>query len=160
MFGLSKNRGIDQEIEAVKSKQSELEKMIASLEANQPRRFGIPEQVIELRQGEEYAGIVLGKENEPSYHLILLPDEAEKINWANALKWAASVGGYLPSRRDQAMLYANLKEQFKEAWYWSSEQYAENADYAWVQYFLNGNQGSYLKDGEWRARAVRRLVIQ
>ncbi len=160
MFGLSKNRSIDQGIEAVKTKQSELEQMIASLEATQQRRFDIPGQVIDLRQGEEYAGIILGKDNEPSYHLILLPGEAEKINWANALKWASSVGGYLPSRRDQALLYANLKEQFKDEWYWSSEQHAEYADFAWVQYFSYGSQLSYHKGNEWRARAVRRLIIQ
>ncbi len=160
MFGLSKNSDINQGIEAVKTKQSELEKMIASLEANQPRRFGIPEQVIELRQGEEYAGIILGKENEPSYHLILLPGEAGKINWADAQKWAASGGGSLPSRRDQALLYANLKEQFKEAWYWSCEQHAEYAACAWVQSFYGGNQSYHHKDSEWRARAVRRLIIQ
>ena len=159
MFGLPKNRDIDQEIESVKAKQSELAQMIANLESSQPRRFNIPEQVIDLKQGEHYAGIILGKENEPSYHLILLPGEADKINWADALKWAASTGGALPTRRDQALLYANLKDQFKELWYWSSEQHAELADYAWMQGFGYGGQYDDPKASEWRARAVRTIKL-
>ena len=112
-----------------------------------------------LNEGEHYSGIILGKEGAPSHHLILLPGESEVINWASALSWAKSVGGELPTRREQSLLYANLKEQFKATWYWSSEQHAESADYAWVQYFGNGSQSLNHKYDEWRARAVRREII-
>ena len=144
----------------IKEKQSELMRMIAKLESSQPRILEIPKQDIELKEGEHYAGIILGKEAGPSHHLILLPGESEVINWASALSWAKSVGGELPTRREQSLLYANLKDQFKPTGYWSSEQHAEYADYAWVQYFYDGFQSDSLKGIEWRARAVRRLIIQ
>ena len=117
--------------------------------------------MLETKEGEHYAGIILGKEPGTSHHLILLPHEPEdEMNWTNALKWATSVGGELPTRREHSLLFANLKDQFKPTGYWSSEQPAENADYAWMQYFNNGYQSYYRKDNEWRARAVRRLIIQ
>jgi hypothetical protein len=49
---------------------------------------------------------------------------------------------------------------FDEDWYWSSTQHAGLPDYAWVQYFDNGNQYCSRKSDQYRARAVRRLVIQ
>jgi len=112
-----------------------------------------------LKKGELYAGIVLGKEGEPDHHLILLPGEAESINWEGAKKFAAKVGGELPTCREQSLLFANLKEEFQGSYYWSGEQYASYSDSAWFQNFLNGLQDGYHKDYTLRARAVRRLVI-
>ena len=148
-------------ISEIKEKQSEIERLIAKLESQQVRHLVFSEQTIDLKEGEHYAGIILGKEPGTSHHLILLPHESEdEMNWANALKWAANVGGELPTRREQSLLYANLKDQFKPTGYWSSEQHAEYADSAWLQTFSDGYQGYYHKDIEWRARAVRRLIIQ
>lgn len=144
----------------IKEMQSELGRMIAKLESSQPRLLEIPKQDIELKEGENYAGIILGKEAGPSHHLILLPGESEVINWASALSWAKSVGGELPTRREQSLLFANLKDQFKPTGYWSSEQHAEYADYAWMQHFSYGYQCGTHEDLEWRARAIRRLIIQ
>jgi hypothetical protein len=112
-----------------------------------------------LKKGELYAGIILGKDGAANHHLILLPGQKEDINWADAGKWAKKIGGELPTRREQALLYANLKEAFEERWYWSCEQHAGNADYAWYQDFEDGNQSHDHKDYELRARAVRRLAI-
>ncbi len=112
-----------------------------------------------LKNGEEYAGIILGKDGALDHHLILLPGEAEKVNWAQAKDWALAFGGELPTRREQALLYANLKEQFKDAWYWSGEHYAAYSGSAWCQSFDDGLQDSDLKNYELRARAVRRLAI-
>ncbi len=112
-----------------------------------------------LKPGEHYAGIIMGKDGEPSHHLILLPDAANKVNWTNAKEWAAKSGGDLPTRREQSLLFANLKEQFEEAYYWSSEQRAATSDYAWCQDFNNGYLDYYNKLCELRARAVRRLEI-
>ena len=112
-----------------------------------------------LKDGEHYAGIILGKDGATSHHLILLPGEVEDTKWQAALDWAVRAGGELPTRREQSLLFANLKEQFTPNWYWSSEQHSANALYAWLQYFSNGNQIINLKGGEFRARAVRRLVI-
>jgi hypothetical protein len=51
-------------------------------------------------------------------------------------------------------------EAFADAWYWSSTQHAGDPDYAWVQFFNVGHQYYLLRSGQYRARAVRRLVIQ
>ena len=111
-----------------------------------------------LQEGEVYAGIILGKE-EPDYHLILLPGEQVNVQWKTALDWAKSIGGDLPTRREQSLLFANAKEEFKQAWYWSSETHQTSDGYAWYQYFYDGYQDDTRKDSGYPARAVRRLVI-
>lgn len=93
-----------------------------------------------LKAGELYAGILLGKNGQPDQHIILLPGEAEGVKWIAAKEWAEKVGGELPTRREQALLFANLKEAFQPRWYWSGEQHAADSDYAWVQSFSNGTQ--------------------
>lgn len=112
-----------------------------------------------LKKGEQWAGICLGEDGKPSHHLILLPGEAESVTWDQAKAWAKKAGGELPTRQEQSLLYANLKAQFKSAWYWSCEQRAVRSDYAWMQTFGNGDQYDYLKSNFYRARAVRRIKI-
>ncbi len=114
---------------------------------------------VSLKEGEHYAGIILGKNGAQSYHLILLPGEIEDTDWQKSMDLAKSIGGELPNRREQALLYANLKEQFKPEWYWSCEQSAGNAGWAWMQAFSDGSQLSSPKGLDTRARAVRRLII-
>jgi len=148
-------------LDDIKATQNRLAEMIASLEAQQQARtFDIPASSIGLQPGEHYAGIVLGHNDEPSYHLILLPGEAESVTHDAALKWAEEARGELPNRREQALLYANLKSEFAEAWYWSSVLHESDPDYAWCQYFDDGYQGSLDRGSLLRARAVRRLIIQ
>ena len=112
-----------------------------------------------LAAGELYAGLILGKDGAPDHHLILLPGSAEDLTWAQAKEWATSVGGELPTRREQSLLFANLKEGFEGTWYWSGEQYTGNSLVAWIQHFNGGLQNGNLKYYEFRARAVRRLVL-
>ena len=148
-------------LDDIKATQNRLAEMIASLEAQQQARtFDIPASSIGLQPGEHYAGIVLGHNDEPSYHLILLPGEAESVTHDAALKWAEEARGDLPNRREQALLYANLKSEFAAAWYWSSVLHESDPDYAWYQHFYDGNQYSLSRGNELRARAVRRLIIQ
>jgi len=113
-----------------------------------------------LAYGEHYAGVILGKDGAPNYHLILLPGDENEITWDKAKEWAASINGELPTRREQALLYANLPEQFEKTWYWSSEQSASNSFCAWGQDVSDGGQDGLHKGYELRARAVRRLKIQ
>lgn len=110
----------------------------------------------ELAEGEIYAGILI-KDDTPSHHVILLPGEAESVTWKAAGEWAASVGGELPTCKEQALLFANAVEHFQPRWYWSGEQYSRH--YARSQYFSNGYQDDYDKGYEARARAVRRVPI-
>lgn len=113
-----------------------------------------------LQPGEIYAGIILGKADQPDHHLILLPGEAESVTWENAKKFAKKAGGELPTRREQSLLFANLKEEFKPNYYWSGEQHAEHSDFAWYQFFGDGHQRNDPTSRQLRARAVRRLIIQ
>ena len=111
-----------------------------------------------LADGERYAGLILNAEGTPTHHLILLPGSI-KANWNDAMKFAADLGGELPTRQEQALLYANCKDGFDPAWYWSSETHASYSGYAWVQHFRSGTQISVHKGFAYRARAVRRSVI-
>ncbi|ENO76552.1 hypothetical protein B447_17451 [Thauera sp. 27] len=147
-------------LDAVKAEQQRLANMIAALEAQAlVQTFSLPATEITLQPGEHYAGIILGKDGEPDYRLILLPGEAGNVTWAQACEWATTAGGELPSRREQSLLFANLRDQFQPRWYWSGEQLATDSDFAWYQLFLNGNQDNNYKSYEGRARAVRRSVI-
>lgn len=113
-----------------------------------------------LKKGEQYAGIILGKDGGKDYHLILLPGEAENVTFEQAIEWAKKVGAELPTRREQSMLFANLKEHFQPRWYWSGERHASGSDSAWGQSFDYGGQYYYNTNDQVRARAVRRLEIQ
>ena len=113
----------------------------------------------ELNPGEIYAGILLGKDGEPDQHLILLPGQAKEATFKQAQQFAADVGGDLPTRREQSLLFANLPEQFEKDWYWSDTQHAGDSYYAWYQTFDDGYQNIIIKSAELFARAVRRSVI-
>ena len=113
-----------------------------------------------LKPGEEYAGIILGKDGKPDHHLVLLPVKPDKkLNWNQAIKWAKTTSGELPTRQEQSILFENLKEKFETAWHWSCEQDEGGTDCAWLQYFGNGSQGDGHKSNEYGARAVRRILI-
>ena len=71
--------------------------------------------------GGIYAGISRGVDGAPDQHLVLMPGEAVDVDWEAAGAFAASVGGELPTRAEQALLYANLKDQFEPRWYWSGD---------------------------------------
>lgn len=118
--------------------------------------FAIPE----LREGEVYLGGVITPCGTKCRHTILLPGERKKINWNDAMEWAASIGGDLLDRVEQALAFATMKDQFKPEWYWSNTQHAVDSYVAWDQDFDDGDQFSHDKSFEARARAVRRLEIQ
>ena len=117
----------------------------------------IPAAIGAAFAGGIYAGISRGVDGGPDQHLVLLPGEAEDVNWEAAGAFAADAGGELPTRAEQALLFANLKDQFQRDWYWSSEQAGPSS--AWLQLFGSGCQFSFLRSYEGRARAVRRLPI-
>jgi len=117
----------------------------------------IPAAIGAAFAGGIYAGIIRGVAGAPDQHLVLLPGDADDVDWEAACAFAASVGGELPTRAEQALLFANLKEQFEPRWYWSGEQ--AGPSYAWLQYFSYGRQYDFSRSYEGRARAVRRLPI-
>jgi hypothetical protein len=113
-----------------------------------------------LKEGESYAGLILGKEGTPDYHLVLLADDAGDVSWPTAREWAAGRGGDLPTRRELSLLFANLREQFERTWYWSSEHHETRAQLVWGQNFASGIQTVYGRPYRGHARAVRRVPIQ
>lgn len=112
----------------------------------------------QLNEGEIYAGAIIAPDG-TGHHVILLPGDNDDANWQTQMDWAKSIGGDLPDRVEQAMLYKHLKEQFKKGWYWSNTQHAAYSDYAWCQNFNFGSQGDEHESIKCRARAVRRVAI-
>ena len=112
-----------------------------------------------LGEGELYAGLILGKEGEQDYHLILLPGEVADAGWASATSWARELGGELPSRRELSLVFANQKEQFQREWYWSREPQAGHPHLVWGQNFASGIQTVYGRAFRGHARAVRRMPV-
>jgi hypothetical protein len=148
-------------LEAVKAAFAEANALLARLqEPAQPAAtvLILPEAHIELAPGEVYAGMLLGDDGEESQHLVLLPDRAEKVTWDQAVEFAKRAGGELPTRREQSLLFANLKSHFEAAWYWSGEQHESDGAYAWGQVFYYGSQYGIHKSYEGRAVAVRRFA--
>jgi len=109
-----------------------------------------------LAKGEVYAGVLIA--GDKMHHLVLLPGDEQK-NWKDAIAWAKKLGGGLPTRKEQALLFANAAGHFQEHWYWSSETHARDADYAWIQTFSDGFQLYDRKYDDSRCRAVRRVPI-
>jgi hypothetical protein len=112
----------------------------------------------ELNEGEHYAGAIINPDG-TGHHVIILPGDKDDSTWKDACKWAKKLGGELPNRVEQALFFAESKNQFKADWYWSNTQHASHSDYAWYQGFTNGYQGYSSKSDTMRARAVRRVLI-
>lgn len=110
-----------------------------------------------LREGESYAGLILGKNGDADYHLILLGEEASDVSWPIARDWAGERQGELPNRRELALLFANQREQFERAWYWSSEHHDTRPQLVWGQNFASGIQTVYGRPFRGHARAIRRV---
>lgn len=141
---------------ALETAQAELGAMIAQFRQQSLRTEAhLPAAVIPLEAGERLAGLVLTEDGEPSHYLIKLPGEAVDMNFAAARDWASQQGGELPTRQEQALLYANLKGEFAVAWYWSGEE--KDDGFAWCQSFRNGGQSYGSQSYEFRAVAVRRF---
>ena len=115
-------------------------------------------QLPPLAEGEIYVGAI-GDTAGDVYHVILLPVDNDDDTWQTQMDWAKSIGGDLPTRVEQAMLWANHRDQFQKYWYWSNETHHSESGWAWCQHFGYGGQHYGLKDTELRARAVRRLPI-
>ena len=114
-------------------------------------------EVLTLAEGEIYIGAI-GDALGNLHHVILLPGDNAPSDWDTQAAWAQSIGGELPTRVEQSLLFSQCKSLFKEEAYWSND--CSESGWAWFQYFYGGTQGHYRKGYELRARAVRRLPIQ
>jgi len=148
-------------IELIQAKQTELAALIAQLQATPAqasRNVNIEEETFDLAPGEHYAGTVLDANGQHMHHLVLMAAKPEgDLDWKAALDWAEEVGGALPTRQEQALLFANCKPHLQPRWHWSCEEHETDASYAWGCDFGYGNQTSRLKSFEGSAVAVRRV---
>ena len=114
-----------------------------------------------FKLGGKYAGISVGEDGQPDHPLALLSHKADKpMTWDEATKWAASFGdgSRLPTKREAALLYANLPDEFdKSDWHWTSTPYS--ASLAWLQFFGYGGQSDTTKSSERLCRAVRLIQL-
>lgn len=113
-------------------------------------------QIPPLAEGETYIGSI-GNAAGEIYHIVLLPGDNDDAKWQAQMDWAKSIGGDLPNRVEQAMLFAHHKPLFRETWYWSNQP--DDDGWAWCQHFRNGGQYDGPTSTALRARAVRRLPI-
>ena len=88
-----------------------------------------------------------------------MPGDNDSAPWKKQLEWAKELGGDLPTRVEQALLFEKHRDQFKKDWYWSNEAHSSESGCAWYQDFHYGDQLDYYQRYELRARAVRRLPI-
>lgn len=113
---------------------------------------------LNLQPGEHYAGVVLDANGNVTHHLVLMAERpTNKLNWQAAMDWAKRVGGDLPTRQEQALLFANCKPHLQADWHWSNQTHDDDTSYAWYCYFYGGFQSSNRKIYEGCAVAVRRV---
>jgi hypothetical protein len=111
----------------------------------------------ELKDNEIYAGAIINPDG-TGHHIILLDGDNDDADWKTQMEWAKSIGGDLPDRIEQALLFKHLKDRFEEDWYWSNTP--DGKRFAWIQHFSYGTQNDYLSTYRTcRARAVRRVAI-
>ena len=147
-------------LDAIEAKQTELSKLIEQFKefSNQPTTHVFPQVEIKLMPGEYYAGPVLDQRGDLVHHLVMMAQRpTDKLNWPAAMDWATRIGGSLPTRQEQALLYANCKPHLKPDWHWSCEPHDDDASSAWYCYFSHGLQGTGHKSYEGCAVAVRRV---
>ena len=60
-------------------------------------------QIPPLSEGEIYIGAI-GDKNGDVHHVILMPADNGEATFADALQWAKSIGGDLPTRIEQSKL--------------------------------------------------------
>ena len=146
-------------LEAVQAKQTELAALTQRLQQQaNTTDIEIKGTTITLQPGERYAGAVLDDDGNHKHQLVLMAQRpTSKLAWQAAMDWATSVGGVLPTRQEQALLYANCKPHLDPLWHWSSETHESESSYAWNCYFRYGGQYDYPKSSEASVVAVRRV---
>jgi hypothetical protein len=148
-------------IELIQAKQTELAALIAQLQATPAQastNIYIEEETFDLAPGEHYAGAVLDANGQHMHHLVLMAAKPEgDLTWKAALEWAEEAGGALPTRQEQALLFANCKPHLTPRWHWSCEEHETEASSAWGCGFTGGDQYNNRKSYEGSAVAVRRV---
>lgn len=148
-------------VPAAKPEQHNPETNEDTMDTIESTTIATPAIPFELAAGEHYAGLSRDHATGAWHHLVLLPATTNKdLTWQEAVEWAKSVGGELPTRFEAALLYANLRDKLDtDHWHWTGTQHAAEPAWAWGQYFDNGHQYDGRKANHYRARAVRRVPV-
>jgi hypothetical protein len=109
-----------------------------------------------------YNSCLLDNANHPAAHFCISLQIGEYDDW------------YLPSRDELMLIWmalgpnrnkipdlfkAGAAEALEGKWYWSSTEFAQYSDDAWIVGFTNGGQDYYDKGYDCGVRAVRRLKL-
>ena len=115
--------------------------------------------------GESYAGIMLGKDGEPDYHLFERPRSEQKFTFHGAIDFAKSLSTsemtVLVPTKDEAQLVRinSANSRGRTDLHWTSTQDEIYVDYAWAQWFGYGGQSYNRKSEEFTVAFVRRVLI-
>ena len=110
-------------------------------------------------EGGTFAGLTTRPDGTHHAVVLLADTPGSRLTWAQATEWAGSLNAQLPSRPVAALLFANAKAAFEEAWHWTADEDPEDSAYAWFQGFDGGYQYINHKSYEGRARAVRLIQL-
>lgn len=97
--------------------------------------------------------IFIGEVDGKKYYLG--PEADRQMNWEQAKKWVASVGGQLMPREVGVLAFkkAEIRKQFRtDDWYWLEDEYSSSL--GWIQPFGNGGQVTSTKANALYVRAV------
>lgn len=109
-----------------------------------------------------YAGKSLSRDGSKIVDLIFWPDESQKErNFEDNKAWCESVskdmGSHAATRQQAIVINDNLRHLLsKDHWYWT-ETKTNSGEYAFVQYFGNGDQYDGSLYNEYRALAVSEI---
>lgn len=112
-------------------------------------------------KGGYFAGLGIGPDGTP--HLVYVHvARPGKMKWQEYIDWCKTLEAdghtdFRPILRpDGALAYATMKDKFSDDdWYWTGEEVAGYAVFAWIQHFGYGDQGSGRKGNRFLACAVR-----
>jgi hypothetical protein len=118
-------------------------------------------KVGETWQGGVYAGITHKNE-----HLVLMfPHQSKRdmtcvdafdlADHRNVAIHTSKPIWRLPTRKEAALLYANLQDWFEDMWYWTGEAYHADTSCNWVQTFGYGRQADARRTDACRVCLVR-----
>lgn len=110
-------------------------------------------------EGGTFAGLTTRPDGTHHAVVLLADKPGGRLTWAQATEWAGSLNAQLPSRPVAALLFANAKAAFEEAWHWTADEDPDDGAFAWSQYFDGGDQDCSRKSFEGRARAVRLIQL-
>lgn len=121
------------------------------------RTLPIPEP----RPSEVYAGLILGEDFTPDYHLFLsIKRPVGQRPWLEAGKWALQVGGELPTRRELLLLIINCGKHLNEGFYWTCEKYPDNHTCVWIVETVLGHTDYAHSATSCQVCAVRRVPVE